>query len=402
MAGPGTCPSPAPGTRATPRDPARRRAKSSLPWRRWLGLALATGIACAGVSSASRAQGSEERLFWASVSACTERVEVELYLDHFPEGEHAPEARDCLAGMADMTGLLATCEEHFTADRLTTGEGGTALACYREVLVRQPNNGEALAGLRRIVERYAGWSRSALARGDCGRATTYLNRARSVDRTSREVESLAAEIDRSPACQAGIIAFGDDTGNYARDGECDDFRFSGPGVASSFAVENLGRDATDCRQLHEAGQIWLHPLVDGLESGVTYGDDHSSWPNDGECDDPRFVGPGAMDTPLAADLGHDASDCRRLHREGRIALHPLMGGSQGASTPAPSTAERSPTIDPATIGYGDNSSLWANDGECDDPRFTGPGVASTLVDADLGADANDCRRAVEQGRARLR
>jgi hypothetical protein len=52
--------------------------------------------------------------------------------------------------------------------------------------------------------------------------------------------------------------------------------------------------------------------------------------------------------------------------------------------------------------FGDNSSEWADDGECDDPRFEGSGSAATLLDEDLGHDAADCRALFEQGRVALR
>ena len=55
------------------------------------------------------------------------------------------------------------------------------------------------------------------------------------------------------------------------------------------------------------------------------------------------------------------------------------------------------------IDYGDDSSTWANDGECDDPRFEnapnsdGTGMAAVLLDQDEGKDATDCRTLVESG-----
>jgi hypothetical protein len=51
-----------------------------------------------------------------------------------------------------------------------------------------------------------------------------------------------------------------------------------------------------------------------------FGDNTSEWANDGECDDPRFEGEGTADTLVAADRGHDAADCRKLFNAGRIAL----------------------------------------------------------------------------------
>ena len=56
----------------------------------------------------------------------------------------------------------------------------------------------------------------------------------------------------------------------------------------------------------------------------------------------------------------------------------------------------------ANIEWGDNTSRWANDGECDDPRFAGPGAAETLLDEDRFHDANDCRNLYMQGQIYLR
>lgn len=56
----------------------------------------------------------------------------------------------------------------------------------------------------------------------------------------------------------------------------------------------------------------------------------------------------------------------------------------------------------ASIEWGDNTSRWANDGECDDPRFAGPGMADTLLDADRFHDAEDCRQLYRAGQIYLR
>lgn len=65
---------------------------------------------------------------------------------------------------------------------------------------------------------------------------------------------------------------------------------------------------------------------------------------------------------------------------------------------ASSGAERSS----AAIVWGDNSSSWANDGECDDPRFAGPGVAQGNNATDRYQDAYDCRLLYQQGEIYLR
>jgi hypothetical protein len=47
------------------------------------------------------------------------------------------------------------------------------------------------------------------------------------------------------------------------------------------------------------------------------------------------------------------------------------------------------------IQFGDDSSEWSFDGECDDPRFEGRGMASALLDEDRFRDATDCRKLLE-------
>lgn len=53
--------------------------------------------------------------------------------------------------------------------------------------------------------------------------------------------------------------------------------------------------------------------------GINFGDDSSQWAKDGECDDPRFVGEGMTSTPLLAqDIKADASDCAAAYRAGKL------------------------------------------------------------------------------------
>ena len=111
-----------------------------------------------------------------------------------------------------------------------------------------------------------------------------------------------------------------------------------------------------------------------------FGDNSSSWSQDGECDDPRFQGPGMASTLVDSDRFSDATDCRLLFNQGRITLR---GGG-------------------GNVDFGDNSSTWSNDGECDDPRFQGAGMASTALDEDRFSDANDCRDLFNLGRITLR
>ena len=106
--------------------------------------------------------------------------------------------------------------------------------------------------------------------------------------------------------------FGDNTSQWANDGECDDPRFEGEGAADTLLDGDRGHDATDCRKLFNNGRIALRKATAATNDAIDFGDDENEWARDGECDDPRFAGEGSAATLLEADAYHDATDCRTL------------------------------------------------------------------------------------------
>lgn len=55
------------------------------------------------------------------------------------------------------------------------------------------------------------------------------------------------------------------------------------------------------------------------EVAMEWGDDASQFARNSECDDKRFEGPGMTSTPLLdADVRHDATDCRTAYEQGRL------------------------------------------------------------------------------------
>jgi hypothetical protein len=265
------------------------------------------------------------------------------------------------------------------------------------------------------------------------------------------------------------IDFGDNSGPFSDDGECDDPRFTGPGAAAATFDGAEFTDAGDCSSLYLEGALtYIDP--DSVDTGVAvnsegvnFGDNTGMFPDDGECDDPRFAGPGAAAfTSVDSEL-RDADDCRSLFESGQITLVARAGASAPMSTTASTssqasqpaaTVQQTPAEEPYTVGiprgninaatredgsifasgtvygdtdnsgdrsrnpapgnandppnstrpapirtldFGDNSSAYANDGECDDPRFEGSQMASVSIDEDRGKDADDCRAAYEAG-----
>ncbi|MEO0665050.1 MAG: hypothetical protein AAFY97_04875 [Pseudomonadota bacterium] len=123
---------------------------------------------------------------------------------------------------------------------------------------------------------------------------------------------------------AQSISFGDDSGDYTFDGECDDRRFFGPGTAIDIDSENIGRDATDCQRGFEAGNVFLWNEAEAALAtscaAIDFGNNSSDYADDNACDDPRFEGLGTAATLLDEDRGRDAADCARLCTLGALFL----------------------------------------------------------------------------------
>ncbi|WP_339643254.1 hypothetical protein [uncultured Pelagibacterium sp.] len=192
------------------------------------------------------------------------------------------------------------------------------------------------------------------------------------------VVTYDAPDDTSSDAVAGDIDFGNDTGTFANDGECDDPRFGGSLTSHEMA------DATDCREALEAGEVTYMGEGSGttMIDGIDFGDDSGTYSNDAECDDPRFTGSGvgvALDDHLMAD----ATDCSTAYSQGTVTL--AEEGSDSGSN------------GDFRINFGDDSSASAYDGVCDDPRFQGRGGALELLESNMLADASDCRAAYDSG-----
>lgn len=115
-----------------------------------------------------------------------------------------------------------------------------------------------------------------------------------------------------------------------------------------------------------------------LSQDIYYGDDSSDWANNNECDDRRFIG-STMTTILNnEDIGRDATDCRAGVESGALTLW---------------SAEKAYAVTQCSaIDFGDDSGEFVDDHECDDIRFEGMGMASSVGQDNIGRDASDCSR----------
>ncbi len=143
--------------------------------------------------STGLATAESEIVFWQSIQGDRECEDYRAYLASYPNGRFRVLARvrrdqycTIRAELSDakvepeegmnIREVLEECEAHLKANRLTTGAGGTALECYREVLSRDRGNDKALAGLNEIEARYLKWAKASLDRKESKRADEYIRR----------------------------------------------------------------------------------------------------------------------------------------------------------------------------------------------------------------------------------
>lgn len=122
------------------------------------------------------------------------------------------------------------------------------------------------------------------------------------------------------------------------------------------------------------------PAAAAQRPDVDFGDADGREAGDGLCADRRFTGAGMSPAPWSPlDVRNDMTDCRDQWRAGRIdwrtpstlGIAAITGLHDG-------------------IDFGMDGGSWANDGQCDDLRFAGPGMAPPAVLRQSGSDRSDC------------
>jgi len=94
-----------------------------------------------------------------------------------------------------IKGYLAAAKKAMGEMRFTTPVGNSAFEYYQTVLVTDPSNAEALAGLRKIVDWYIRLIEEARAEGLQNTARVYLQRAEAVLPDEPKLRSIQAELD---------------------------------------------------------------------------------------------------------------------------------------------------------------------------------------------------------------
>ena len=131
--------------------------------------------------------------------------------DGAPASVQANAAVQAPAASADsrVQALLALAEEHLGAYRLTTPAQSNATDNYHEVLRIQPDNTDAIKGLRRVVHRYVGLVENRVGEGDLTKAEVYarsaLNVAPSIASIHEEAQALFDKVADLKEQAAGSV-----------------------------------------------------------------------------------------------------------------------------------------------------------------------------------------------------
>ena len=223
-----------------------------------------------------------------------------------------------------------------------------------------------------------------------------------------DAEAEAPDADAEPDTPAPVLLEDDAAAAPEAElqaGETDEATASEPDTEpDTEAVEDEGAETGD-----DAMDALAEPADPTGIDAIEFGDDESEFALDGECDDARFVGDAMTNTDLfTRDIGHDATDCRAGVEDGSLRLRDSEDPSfDDAVTDLEPGEEIEPVAEPAGImfngvNFGDDESKWANDGECDDPRFEGKGMTTTrLLPEDTMHDASDCLAAWKTGELML-
>lgn len=104
----------------------------------------------------------------------------------------APPTADAVS--PEIVQLLEVGRRQRNDDRLTSPPGDNAVETLREVLRRDPKNGDAKAELREIADTYGRWATIAATKGARGRARRYVERGLRVDPTNEALHAQLHEL----------------------------------------------------------------------------------------------------------------------------------------------------------------------------------------------------------------
>ncbi|MBX2868769.1 MAG: caspase family protein [Acidiferrobacterales bacterium] len=93
--------------------------------------------------------------------------------------------------------LMQICNKHYQANRLTAGAGGSALACYQQVLASDPFNISALEGIENVANKYFLRAENAIKAQRYASAERHLGNLKQVNPEHPGVEDIEYALKRA-------------------------------------------------------------------------------------------------------------------------------------------------------------------------------------------------------------
>lgn len=158
--------------------------------------------------------------------------------------------------------LLATAQQAFREDRLTTPSHDNAYDQFQSVLALDPENPSARAGVQAILISYADWARNALASADYAGAQGYLNQAQlyfPANPLLMELQQKIAKAKQQHNQQERVV--------LSQEPAVERTEFSLPGLAlskkSSAVADYLARIAVRVKESGESVMIYARSDAEG-------------------------------------------------------------------------------------------------------------------------------------------
>ena len=158
--------------------------------------------------------------------------------------------------------LLASAQQAFRDDKLTTPSHDNSYDQFQSVLALDPENSSARAGVQAILISYAEWARNAIASGDYAGAQGYLNQAQlyfPANPLLMELQQTIAKAKQQRKQQEQVV--------LAQEPPAERTEFSLPGLAlskkSPAVASYLARIAARVKESGESVMIYARSDAEG-------------------------------------------------------------------------------------------------------------------------------------------
>ena len=100
--------------------------------------------------------------------------------------------------------LLTLAKKQFQNKRLSTPAGDNALETYQKILEMQPDNQQAIVGIKEVHDKYLNWANYYLKHNDVERAKRFYNRALIIDPNDKVAQTSLENIKNQQTASSGL------------------------------------------------------------------------------------------------------------------------------------------------------------------------------------------------------